>query len=159
VLGGVVQVVIVDDDAAETHLIAAAVRGLPKVVPLRFTSPARALAWAATNEPALVVVDYHMPEMDGLEFMQSLRALPGKAETPVVLVTADADLSIRLRALEMGVDDFVIKPYRTVEIRERIWNILDERRLREMRANQDAFMMAQAFDDRSHLDYEVEAAG
>jgi len=107
----------------------------------------------------VAVVDYHMPLMNGIEFMERLRALPGLADTPVVLVTADADLGVRLRALELGVNDFVIKPYRTAEIRERIWKVLDQHRLREMRARQDAFMMAEAFDDRSHLEYDAEAAG
>lgn len=154
------QIVIIDDDAAETHLIAAAVRSLPNVTPLRFTSPARALMWVTNaTEPMLVVVDYHMPDMDGLDFMQRLRALPSKAETPVVLVTADADLGVRLRALDLGVDDFVIKPYRTSEIRDRIWKALDAYRLREMRGRQEALMMAEVFGDRSHLEpFETEAA-
>ncbi|MFN2460497.1 MAG: response regulator [Candidatus Velthaea sp.] len=152
------QVVIVDDVAAETRLIASAIRRLPDVEPVCFTSPVEALAWAHTNDPAVVVFDYNMPTMDGLEFFGRLRNMRGKEHVPVIMVTADADLGIRLRALEMGADDFLMKPYRTAEVRECVWKLLDEQRLQRIRERQEELLVALAFDDRSHLeDFEGEA--
>ena len=132
------QILIVDDSPSETRVIAAAIRGLADVEAIRFMSAEHALDWAAASESIVAVVDFHMPQMDGLVFMQRLRALPGKLETPVILVTADADLGVRLRALEMGVNDFVIKPYRAADIRARIFAVHDAYRLSLARTRQAA---------------------
>ena len=65
-----------------------------------------------------------MPELNGIEFTEQFRALAGKADTPVLMVTASADRQIRTTAFQHGVTDFLNKPYDSVELQTRVSNAL-----------------------------------
>src|SRR6056297_3111259 len=76
--------------------------------------------------PDLVVTDFHMPVMDGLEVLRALRPLmPGYL--PVLMLTADERPDLRERALASGVRDFLTKPVRGAEVLLRIHNLLEAR--------------------------------
>jgi CheY-like chemotaxis protein len=126
------HVLVVDDVAENTKLLASVLRRLPGVVPELFTSALDALKWASTHDVALVLLDYHMPDLDGLAFMERLHEMPGKAGVPIVIVTEESDVHVRLRALDLGAADFILKPYRNAEIRVRISNVLELKRAREL---------------------------
>lgn len=66
--------------------------------------------------PDLIWMDWYMPIMDGMEATRRIRALPGGKEVKVVAVTASAFLEQEREAREMGLDDFIRKPYRSGEI-------------------------------------------
>ncbi|MEM9555529.1 MAG: ATP-binding protein [Acidobacteriota bacterium] len=66
-------------------------------------------------KPDLIFMDLHMPEMDGLEASARLRATPELERTPIVALTADVFDEQRTRALEVGIDDYLVKP---VELRQ-----------------------------------------
>ncbi|HEX5340899.1 MAG TPA: response regulator, partial [Duganella sp.] len=87
---------------------------LDMAVPVPMGTPLAALQWCEQHQPALVVVDYMMPEMDGLEFLRRFRALPNTRDVPVVVVTADTELSVRHTALRMGANDFLTKPVNSI---------------------------------------------
>jgi signal transduction histidine kinase len=70
--------------------------------------------------PALVVSDIMMPKMDGYEFCRRLRADPGLAAIPVILVTAKAGSEAIVEGLEIGADDYVTKPFSVEELEARI---------------------------------------
>jgi putative two-component system response regulator len=69
-----------------------------------------------------------MPVMDGLEFIEKFRRLPQKKEIPIVMITADSDKKIRHRALEMGANDFLNKPFDKAELIARTKNMLEIRK-------------------------------
>jgi putative two-component system response regulator len=103
------DVVIVDDERTSIALLQHFVRKFD-CTPVRFTHPTDGLQWCATHSPGLVIVDYQMPEMDGLEFTRRFRALPDKAAVPILMVTASTDRLLRQHALRIGVNSFMRKP-------------------------------------------------
>jgi PAS domain S-box-containing protein len=91
-----------------------------------------ALERAATLAPDLVLLDIMMPNMDGFEVCQRLRADPVLADVPVVMVTALDDRESRLRGIEVGADDFITKPIDRVEVRKRVQTIMRLDRYRRL---------------------------
>ncbi|MYN44833.1 response regulator [Pseudoduganella sp. FT93W] len=74
-------------------------------------SGARALKLAATGElPDLILLDIMMPEMDGYEVCQILKAHPATREIPVIFLTAKADIEAEEKGLQMGAVDYITKP-------------------------------------------------
>lgn len=118
------NVVIVDDTQINVTLMQALVNRIDGCKPVCFTDSAAGLAWCLTNQPDLVIVDYMMPAPDGIEFIQRLRAEPGKAELPILMVTADHEKEVRYRALETGANDFLTKPVDRIEFTSRVKNML-----------------------------------
>jgi two-component system response regulator RpfG len=87
-----------------------------------FADPVSALEWARNHQPDLVLTDYKMPQMDGIEFTRRFRAL--HVDTPLVMVTAVEDKEVRYLALEAGATDFLTKPIDHTECRARCRNLL-----------------------------------
>lgn len=79
---------------------------------------------AKQHLPDLIVLDFMMPEMDGMEVCRLLRDHPPTARIPIVLVTAHAGDAPRLEAIHAGVNDFLTKPFSSVELKARIRNLL-----------------------------------
>jgi signal transduction histidine kinase len=83
-----------------------------------------ALAAAQEHRPQLVLLDLMMPGIDGLEVCKTIKEDPGTERTKVVILTARADERAKINALEHGADDFVLKPFSTMEVRTRVANLL-----------------------------------
>jgi len=81
-------VLIVDDQLVSRMILDHLVRSIADdVQAIAFADPLEALAWATENPFDLVLADYKMPRMDGIQFTQAIRELPGGADTPLVMVT------------------------------------------------------------------------
>ena len=80
-----------------------------------------AVDWLATNRPDLVVLDIMLPGTDGLSILRRLRA---EGDVPVILLTARADEVDRVVGLELGADDYVVKPFSPRELAARVRNVL-----------------------------------
>jgi len=80
-----------------------------------------ALIVARTETPDLIILDIMMPEMDGYEFMRLHRR---EQNTPIILLTAKVDEDDKVIGLELGADDYVIKPFRPRELLARIRAVL-----------------------------------
>ena len=89
-----------------------------------FANPLEALAWSGHNNPDLVLVDYKMPEMNGIEFIKQFRANPVLNHVPVIMITSIEDRNVRYEALEAGATDFLTKPVDHHECRARCRNML-----------------------------------
>lgn len=80
-----------------------------------------ALAQFRHEKPDLVVLDLNLPGLDGLDVARRIRA---QAQTPLVMLTARADESDRLVGLELGADDYVVKPFSPKEVVARVRAVL-----------------------------------
>lgn len=72
----------------------------------------------------LIVADYQMPGMNGLEFIRQFRQLNGGEDTPILMVTASTDPSVKYQLLDLGVVDFLQKPVDASEITARSRNLI-----------------------------------
>ena len=77
------------------------------------------------NNPDLVVLDVMMPKMDGYGVTREIRRT---SDVPIIILTALGDVSERITGLELGADDYVIKPFRNMELLSRIKNVLRRNR-------------------------------
>jgi phosphate regulon transcriptional regulator PhoB len=83
-----------------------------------------ALRAAHASPPDLVLLDLMLPEMDGLEVCRRLRQDPATQSLPIVMLTARGDEVDRVLGLEMGADDYVVKPFSPRELIARIRAVL-----------------------------------
>jgi putative two-component system response regulator len=91
-----------------------------------------ALAKAAELVPDLILLDVMMPGMDGFEVCRRLRADSFLAEVPIIMVTALDDRYSRLRGFEAGADEFVSKPFDSVELRARVRTVTQLNRYHQL---------------------------
>lgn len=67
--------------------------------------------YCKTTMPDLILLDWHMPVMNGLEFLKVLRAMPDGAKPKVVFCTTESELNNIMQALSSGADEYVMKPF------------------------------------------------
>ncbi len=122
------NVIVIDDTPINVTLISHLIRRHADCVPVEFTDPVKALAWCTEQVPDLIIVDYMMPELDGIEFVRRFRMSPGREDIPVLMVTANDQIEVRHHALEAGANDFLTKPIDKAEFMARTRNMLSLRR-------------------------------
>lgn len=119
------NIVIVDDQTSARTMLRHILEDIsPEMEVLDFGDPQVALQWCEDNRPDLLLLDYRMPVIDGLEFARRFRRPLLHRDVPIVLVTVVGDEPIRQAALEAGVIDFLVKPVRPRELRARCRNLL-----------------------------------
>ncbi|MCB0052331.1 MAG: response regulator, partial [Caldilinea sp.] len=129
-------ILIVDDDPLNRMNLEALLT--PDGYDLHFAATgAEALVLAMEVHPDLVLLDVMMPEMDGYEVCRRLRADPTVSEVPIVLVTVLDDEASLVAGLESGADDFLSKPYSSVELLARVRSILRTNRFRQLRIGRE----------------------
>ena len=82
------------------------------------------LEMAQRHQPDLILSDMMLPKMDGISLCKKIKSSPSLRPLKFVMLTARADDSTKLAALEAGADDFVTKPFSTLELKARLANIL-----------------------------------
>lgn len=121
-------VLVVDDEDLNLSLLEAYLEPLECDVHMARDGK-EALRAIDVQRPDLVLTDAVMPVMDGFELCQRIRAQPDLRLLPVVMVTALNQVADRVRALEVGVDDFLAKPANRLEVQARVRSLL---RLKEV---------------------------
>lgn len=135
------HVIVVDDNDTNLLLLRHILQKLDGVTVDTFADPLQALEWCRQHEPDLILLDYMMPEIDGLEFMRRFFALPQRQDVPVVMVTADTERDVRHLALQQGARDFLTKPVDKVELTVRVSNLLALRKSTQQLANRAAWLL------------------
>ncbi len=126
------NVLIVDDQSSQRIMYRTLLRDISSDIHVAdFSDPLEALSWAQSSTTDLLLLDYRMPKMDGLEFARRFREPLAHRDVPIMLVTVVGDEPIRHAALDAGVIDFLVKPVRPRELRARLKNLLELRRHQE----------------------------
>jgi two-component system cell cycle response regulator len=94
---------------------------------LTFTDPEAALAQCSATAPDLVLLDYHMPQMNGVEFVTRFRSIAHLKDIPIVMITGEEKKEALYEALQAGANDFLRKPVDAVELITRARNLLELR--------------------------------
>lgn len=134
------HILVVDDNVTNLTLFRHLLRKLDDAEVECFADSVAALSWCTDHEPDLILLDYMMPVMDGLEFIRRLQSIPGRVDVPVVMVTADTESDVRHRALELGAQDFLTKPVDKTELMARVRNLLALRKSRRQLADRAAWL-------------------
>jgi CheY-like chemotaxis protein len=107
------SILIVDDDPAMRSVLErAALKAFPdrRLDIVHAGSGAEALPAAARSLPDLILIDYDMPGMNGVDTLARLRGLEGGKHTPAIVVTGHSEETIRWRFELLGISDFLCKP-------------------------------------------------
>lgn len=147
------QVVVIDDTLITARLIGEYLKKIDGVAPIIFTDPKEGLQYCQDHEIDLLMVDYMMPELNGLEVIRAYRKKRGAEEFPVVMVTAMEEREVLRQAFEAGANDFVSKPLEPVELIARAQSLLtlrtrtvELRRLATMDSLTDVFVRRHFMD-------------
>lgn len=89
------------------------------------SSPIQSIGWLASHDlPDLIVTDLRMPEMSGQEFLKYLKSNELYKNIPVIILSSEDSTSDRIRLLEEGAVDYIVKPFNPLELKTRIKNVL-----------------------------------
>lgn len=122
------KVLVIDDQKSARLILEGVIRCIdPYIKVTAFASPLEAIEWARANVPDLILTDYKMREIDGIETIKRLRQLSTCADTPIVMLTVSVDTKVRHAAFDAGATDFLVKPYDHYECRARCRNLLTMR--------------------------------
>ncbi|MEM6470927.1 MAG: HD domain-containing phosphohydrolase [Planctomycetota bacterium] len=118
------RVMIVDDEPINIKLIQKHLRSTGYREFISTSESSEAIPLISTAKPDILILDVVMPEINGLEILQSLRNNRQTAQLPVLIVTASTDEQTKIDALELGATDFLHKPVKPTELIPRVRNAL-----------------------------------
>ncbi len=101
--------------------------------------------------PDLILLDVRLPGIDGFEVCQRVRANSMTADIPIIMVTAFDDRASRLRGIEAGADDFIPKPYDTLELQARVRTITRLNRYRRISNEKAKFELVAELSENGYL--------
>ena len=118
------KIVVVDDDVDIARFVEVNLKLQGYDVLIAHDGEA-ALQLIAAHEPALAIVDWMMPKLDGLELIRQLRADPMTAPLPVILLTARTSPAFRYAGLATGANRHVLKPFNPADLVALVRELLD----------------------------------
>lgn len=114
------KILVADDEVSIRQIVEARLKMAGYEV-VTAADGAEAVELVKTEQPSLIVLDIMMPKMDGLQVCREVRK---NLTTPIIMLTAKGDVIDRIQALEIGADDYVVKPFSPRELEARIKAVL-----------------------------------
>ncbi len=148
------KILLIDDDVAITQVLKEVLEREGYHVTTKHTGQ-EALLSASSFHPDVILVDYNLPDTDGFEICRKLKMNPKTAEIPVMMVTGRSADSEAVTALELGADDYIIKPFSAQVLVARVRVLL--RRFQQVLLNpKDIVNLHSIKIDRKKFSVEVE---
>lgn len=144
------HILVVEDNRTNALLLEQVLLGEGHQVSLA-SDGAEALERIAARCPDLIFLDLDMPRVDGYEVCRRVKNNPATRLVPIVIVTAQTAFEAKLRAWELGADDFLTKPFQCLEVVARCRSLLRIKRLIDERDSAEAvvFAFARAVEAKS----------
>lgn len=120
------RILIADDDPSLRLLIQTTLEA-PGTELLLAATGRHALETARQYLPHLILLDWMMPELSGLEVLRELRHAPATRHIPVIMLTAKGQKQDRTLALEYGADRFLVKPFSPLELLQEVKQVMNGR--------------------------------
>jgi len=119
-------VLLVEDSEIDVRIITNVLKDMP--LRLETVSTGReAISQILANNIDLILLDILLPDMVGFDICQRLKQIERYKETPIIVITCLHDMESRIMSLEMGVDDFLVKPINRIELRARVKALLEKK--------------------------------
>ena len=116
-------VLVVDDDPTLRAIVCTMLHA-SDIRTLQVESAEEALDWLSKNKADLLLLDWGLPGMNGIELCQRLRKDKSQEGLPILFLTGHSSSSDLVEAFDAGADDFVSKPFRAPELRARVLGLL-----------------------------------
>jgi len=121
-----IKVMVVDDQASMRAMIRRSLQDLGfKDVRDKGNAP-EALAAIKSDRVHLIVSDYNMPFMDGLQFLEEVRGDPVIGKTVFIMLTGSSDREVVQKAASLGVNNYLVKPFAPAALKEKIERVFGE---------------------------------
>ncbi|WP_395328376.1 response regulator [Novosphingobium sp. BL-8H] len=121
-----IKVMVVDDQTSMRAMIRRALQDLGFKDIRDKGSATEALAAVKADRVHLIISDYNMPEMDGLEFLEAVRKDDVIGKTVFIMLTGSADKEVVQKAAALGVNNYVVKPFAPAALKEKIERVFGE---------------------------------
>ncbi|SRR6056297_253497 len=132
------RILIVDDEAPIRNMLAFSLNRAEMHVDVAADGDQALARLADSPHPDLIVLDWMMPGLDGLQLTRTLRDRDDFKDIPIILLTARGNERDRSRGLDSGADDYVVKPFSTRELISRVRAVLRRARSESSRAPGDS---------------------
>ena len=121
-----IKVMVVDDQTSMRAMIRRALQDLGFKDVRDKPSATEALAAVKSDRVHLIISDYNMPEMDGLQFLEAVRTDAVIGKTVFIMLTGSSDKEIVQKAAALGVNNYVVKPFAPAALKEKIERVFGE---------------------------------
>lgn len=119
------QVVVVDDQSTGRMILEKIILQIANDIEvIDFADPKEALYWLSNNKADLIVTDYRMPSINGIEFIKTVRQMASGEHIPIMMITVVSEKKVRYEALDAGVTAFLTRPIDQIECRTTCRNLL-----------------------------------
>jgi len=135
------RILVVDDNRTNALLLERVLVGDGHMVEVA-NDGQEALDRVTHNAPDLILLDLDMPKIDGYEVCRRVKSNPATRFVPIVIVTAQNAFDAKLRAWELGADDFITKPFQCLEVVARCRSLLRIKDLIDERDSAEAVVFA-----------------
>lgn len=119
-----IHVVVVDDQLTMRSLVRNGLQQIGIVNSRDYPGAAEAWSSIQTDTTHVVISDFNMPGMDGLEFLRAIRACPALKNVAFILLTGRADKDLVARAVQFGANNYLVKPFTVATLKQKIEQVV-----------------------------------
>jgi len=123
-LTSTLKVLVVDDQTSVRQMTRLTLEEIGVRLIHEAENGSRAIEMASVQPLDLIISDYNMPEMDGIEFLRAVRGHPSARRVPFILVTGRGDRELVVKAAQAGANNYVVKPFTADILRKKIEQVL-----------------------------------